>query len=699
MAEIPDRAAAENARGNERRAAGDLAGAEAGYRRALSLRPDYRSALYNLGLTLAELGRSPEAEQHFRRLLELEPEDAEARVHLATLLLQRSAAIDARAVLERGIGTRPDSPELHFLHGQACRASGDRETARLALKTALRLDPGAEIYAALGEMLLDEGAGQEAATCFAEAVRLLPGRADFHNGLGAAQRLAAQSGLAVRSFREALRLEPDLSPARLNLGDCHLERGEPAEAAECFAEGLRRQPDSAAFTERLLFARQQLCDWSGFDELRSRRLAHANGGAQESGAPFSLLTVDSSPALQLACARAMAGRLQRRVKDMVLPAVARDERRFKERLRVGYLSSDLHAHVTAYLLADLFEHHDRSAVDVFAYSCGPDDGGELRARIRRSVEHFVDVAPLEDRAAAQRIRDDRIDVLLDVNGYTQGARNSITALRPAPVQVNYLGYPGTMGAEFIDYIVVDHFVFRDGDRRHFTEQPVFMPGCYAPAAPVRRAAPPSSRAQLGLPEGAFVACCFNQAFKIMPEVFGLWMRFLDAAPHAVLWLLEGNPAACGNLRAEAARRGIESSRLIFAPRVSPAEYLGRLAAADLFLDTFPYNAHTTAADALWAGVPVLTRSGESFASRVAGSMLEAVGLSELITDSPQEYQALALALAADPARVAGLKRALAANRASAPLFDLPSYARNLEAACLEMRARWLSGRMPEAIEL
>jgi protein O-GlcNAc transferase len=305
---------------------------------------------------------------------------------------------------------------------------------------------------------------------------------------------------------------------------------------------------------------------------------------------------------------------------------------------------------------------------------------------------------LSYRDAAAAIHADRIDILVDLKGYTQHARTEITALRPAPIQVNYLGFPATMGAEFIDYIIADRFVIRAQDVVHYSEQPVYLPGCYYARDRKRPVADTPARAALGLPETAFVFCCFNQSFKILPDVFGAWMRLLAAVPDSVLWLLESTPLANENLRCEAGRRGISADRLIFAPRVPTEHYLGRLRAADLFLDTRPYNAHTTANDALWVGVPVVTCPGDTFPSRVAGSQLNAIGLPELVAESMEAYERLALRLAREPAYLDSLRRRLRENRSMTLLFDIERYTRCLESAYLRMWSSFLAGTAPAPVE-
>jgi predicted O-linked N-acetylglucosamine transferase (SPINDLY family) len=340
----------------------------------------------------------------------------------------------------------------------------------------------------------------------------------------------------------------------------------------------------------------------------------------------------------------------------------------------------------------LFERHDRSQFDVVGVSFGPDPDTPMRARLKRAFERFIDVRTLRDRDAAAKLRELEIDIAVDLNGFTDRARTGVFAQRFAPIQVNYLGYPATMGAPYIDYIVADPTIVPHEQREHYAENVVYLPNCYQINDATRRIDERTpARAEAGLPDRGFVFCSFNNNYKITPEIFDVWMRLLRDVDGSVLWLLEGNPPAPSNLRREAARRGIAAERLVFAPKMPLAEHLARHRLADLFLDTMPWNAHTTASDALWAGLPVLTTIGTTFAGRVAASLLRAVGMDELVTRSLDEYEALALALACDPVRLADVRQRLARNRDTHPLFDTDHGRRTIESAYAEMHARWQRG--------
>ncbi|MFN3399617.1 MAG: glycosyltransferase, partial [Ferrovibrio sp.] len=370
------------------------------------------------------------------------------------------------------------------------------------------------------------------------------------------------------------------------------------------------------------------------------------------------------------------------------------------RLRVGYFSADFHRHATAFLMAGLFEQHDRSRFEIFGISFGKSYQDDMRRRLIAGMEHFIDVYGKSDAEIVALARDLELDIAIDLKGYTLNARAGIFASRVAPLQASYLGYPGTMGAGFIDYIIADGVVIPPEHDAHYTEAVVRLPGSYQVTDSRREiAARDFSRADCGLPQDGFVFCCFNNTYKITPDIFDIWMRLLQAVPGSVLWLLEASAGVADRLKAEAQTRGVAPERLVFAPRMDQAEHLARQRLANLFLDTFHYNAHTTASDALWAGLPVLTKLGDSFAGRVAASLLQAAGLPELITTSSADYEKLTLALATDPARLMALRQKLAATRDTCPLFDTPRFTRGIEVAFEAMQARRQRGLPPGAISV
>jgi predicted O-linked N-acetylglucosamine transferase (SPINDLY family) len=442
-----------------------------------------------------------------------------------------------------------------------------------------------------------------------------------------------------------------------------------------------------------------MCDWHDFGRRASFARARLVEGKGDRLPPFVLLAEPGISALeQRACSEAwmrdrlsIAAGVRARLAFQFAPWIAR-----RRKIRIGYLSSDFQEHATALLLVESLEAHNARRFELHAYSYGVDDGKGMRARLRRVFDHFNDIRHLTDEEAAKAINDDGIDILVDLKGFTEGTRTSILALRPSPIQVNYLGYPGTLGPGLCDYIITDAFCTPEGSAGAYSERLAVLPHSYQPHGRGDAVARPPGRIEAGLPAHGFVFCCFNQAYKITPEIFDVWCRLLGCVPASVLWLL-GARSAEGNLRSEAWKRGVDGSRLIFAKDLPHAAHLSRLQLADLVLDTAPYGAHTTASDALWAGVPIITRPGPTFPSRVAGSLLHSVGLSELIVEDQEDYFDLAVELATDSDRLGKLRRKLARNRSSAPLFDVKSYTLAIESLYEKMWERHSAGFPPAAI--
>jgi predicted O-linked N-acetylglucosamine transferase (SPINDLY family) len=501
---------------------------------------------------------------------------------------------------------------------------------------------------------------------------------------------------AETCFRRWIEIDAHSADAFLALGLCLQQRDEFPEALDCYQRAIALRSDFLPALASALWLAQRMCDWKTTTVHTARVLRLAAEQPAEV-APFQLFSLPGATrALMLAVARSHAAA------SATAEPMRQDLVRFAEsrRLRVGYLSSDFHGHPVAYLAAEVFELHDRDRFEVFLFSYGPDDGSAIRRRLEAGCDHFIDIASLSNEKAAQRIFDERIQILVDLKGYTADDRPQIAACRPAPIQVNWLGFPGSMGAGWIDYLIADGCIVPAEHDSDYSEKIVRLPHCYQPNDRKRpRGAAMLSRSECALPETAFVFCCFNQGYKIERRIFASWMRLLTAVPDSVLWLLEENRWARENLRNEAIASGVSADRLVFAHVRPLAEHLGRYAVADLVLDTFPYTSHTTGSDALWAGCPLITMLGETFASRVAASLLRNVGLEELVATSFLQYEALALELARDRPRLAALRRRLRDGRDAAPLFDSPRFTRNLEAAYDRMWAQLAEGKAPRAFDV
>lgn len=602
---------------------------------------------------------------------------------------------EAAAAYRKAIVLQPGIPGARVNLGNVLRELGQLDEAVAAYRNALALAPNlSEAHYNLAVVLRTQGNLEAARDAYRQAIALKPDLLEAHCNLGNVSRELGRLDEAEASFRSGLSLAPSDPEIHNNLAAVLHDMGKSEEAVEFYAKAVALKPDFAEAVGNLTDARKKLCDWSRLEQDEEACRSLVRRGIRGIS-PFQFLSLPATPAEQAQCARLQAAAVVKGTGALPAPG-----RKSGERLRLGYLSCDFRQHPVAELTAEMFERHDRDRFEVSAYSFGPDDRSAIRRRLLETFDRFVDLRALSYADAAQQIRADGIDILVDLTGYTDGARTPILAWRPAPIQVNFLGFLGTMGAEFIDYIIADAVTVPMAEQAFFDERIVHLPDCFMPTDTKKEMADRSpSRAECGLPEAAFVFCCFNQPYKITPPVFGVWMRLLQAVPGSVLWLLETNPAVGPNLRREAAARGIAADRLVFAQRQPLAEHLARQRVADLFIDTLPYNAHTTANVALWAGLPVLTCSGDSFVGRAAESLIRAVGLPELVTRSLGEYKSLALRLATDATLLGGIRRRLEANRPTAPLFDMARYTRHLEAAYLGMWDNWAAGKPPEAFAI
>jgi protein O-GlcNAc transferase len=720
----PDYVEARVNHGNALQQLSRFAEAVESYDRALALRPDFVETLINRGNALRQLERFAEAMQSYDRVLANAPDYAEAWLNRGNTLQSLKRLDDAVASYDRALGLKPDMTEAWLDRGNTLRQLGRFDGAVESYERALALRPDyVEALINRGSALQQLGRFPEAVESYDRALALNPEYAAALNNRGNALQQLGRFPEALDNYERALTLRPDYVEARVNHGNALQQLGRLPEALESYDRALALRPENAAallnrglalrsegkFDEAIASLRkaaallewfhtkQIICDWPGYREDETSARVAAKARVSRS-APFILLALSSSPEEQLDCARRVAAQIAARASVPLPPR----QRRSSEKIRIGYLSADFRVQAVAMLIAGLIEHHDRGRFEVAGYSYGWDDHSALRSRLERGFDHFVDIGGMPNRQAAELIHAEDVDILVDLTGYTGDARTEILACRPAPIQVNYLGYPGTMGADFIDYIIVDRFVVPPDQQPFYSERLVHLPDCYQCSDDRRAIAERTpSRAECGLPETGFVFCCFNNSYKLTPSFFDIWMRLLAAVPGSVLWLADpwqagASPAARANLAREAAARGIEPERLVFAPRVPVSEYLARLAVADLFLDTLPYNAGATANDALWAGLPVLTCIGKTYVGRMAGSLLRAIGLDELITTSLGEYEALALRLARDTQLLARLRGRLVQNRQSYPLFNPKLFARNLETAYWRMWEGWREGLPPAA---
>ncbi len=663
-----------------------------------------------IAMTLHQAGKRAEAEQMYRQLVAENPRLAEAWHLLGVSLHQRGEHAQARPMIEQALAIGPPSP-IYWTHlGIVCRALHDLPAAEHAYRQVLALTPGSvEALNNLGNVYCDLGRLAEAKETYRRALTLRP---DFHLALNNLGKILQDEGdlqAALPLFERATTVKPEYLSAWTNLANNLLQRGQLDQAEQVFRGILTRDPNNvgAAFNLGNLlqqklqlddayalyqialagkpdyplalggayFVRQQMACW---DDAASwdQGVRDAQSASREASfSPYFLLATNLDPSFERRAAEQFARRFQ---SIQPLPAAPRPK---NPRRRIGYLSADFREHSMGYLMGELFEQHDPERFETLAFSIGPQGDSPLRQRFRGSCSAFVDLVLLAPEAAARRIQNEHLDLLVDLNGYTSLARPQILAYRPAPVQIQWLGYPGTMGASFIDHLFADDVLIPAGDEGHYAEKVVRLPGCYQINDRQRHTDPQTpTRAECGLPATGVVFANFNQSFKIQPAMFAAWMRIVQRIPGSVLWLLESNPWARENLRTSARAAGVDPARLVFAPPLPNAQHLARYRHVDLVLDTFPYTSHSSGSDALWMGCPLVTLVGDTFASRVAGSLVTHAGVPELATKSLEAFETLAVRLAENDSARQQMQARLVSGRATSTLFDTPRFVRGLEAA-------------------
>jgi predicted O-linked N-acetylglucosamine transferase (SPINDLY family) len=521
-----------------------------------------------------------------------------------------------------------------------------------------------------------------------------PSNAEAHFNLGNVHKKVGNTTQAIDCFKNAILFNEYYAEAYNNLGIAYKELKKFNEALVNYEKAFDINPDIDYILAPILQIKKDLCDWTSFDSFLDHLVVKINSG-KKGTSPFVLIGLVDNPSLHRKNTESWAN--EKYPKRNTLPKL--DQYSRHKKIRLGYFSPDFREHPVSDLIAELLEIHNRYEFEIHAFSCGRDTQDKMNLRIKAGVDYFHDVYMKTDQDIAMLARSLEIDIAIDLGGYTQGARTGVFSMSAAPIQACYLGYPGTMGTDYMDYLICDRLVIPEDKRDYYTESLVYMPNSYmVNDSQIQPADKRFTRNDLNLPSEGFVFCCFNSIYKITPDVFAGWMRILNAVSDSSLWLPKSNKTAIQNLKQEAVKNGVDGNRLIFASRLELKEdHLKRIQSADLFLDTLPMNAHTTASDALRVGLPVLTRMGESFTSRVAASLLNAVNLPELITNSQEEYEALAIELATNPKKYKSLKDKLINNLPNAPLYDTPLFTRHIESAYKTMYERHREGLEPENI--
>lgn len=673
--------------------AGKANDAERLFKKLLSAQPEHVAGLNLLAILLTKLGRFEEAERYAQRALDEDATSDATFYNYGIILKSLKRPTEALERFSQALAINASISETWNNRGTIFSDLKQYREAVADFDKAISINSNyPDAYCNKGKSLAELKLYDESLGAFNRALSLKSDLAEAWLGRGNVFFKLKRNADALVDYDKALSIKPDFAEAWLGRGHVFVDLKRFNEAFAAYDKAFTINPDLNYLEGARLHAKMQLCDWSDYDAESEHLILSIRSGKLNT-APFTLLAIPSSSADQLQCAKLW-------VADKCPPSrksIWQGEHYRHDRIRVAYVSADFREHPVSFLLAGMFESHDKSRFDITAISLGSDDNTEMRQRLKESVGHFIDVKAHSDDQIADIVKSSEADILVDLMGFTAESRTGIFARCAAPIQVNYLGYPGTMGANYIDYVIADSILIPASHQNSYTEKIVYLPNSYQGNDTKRNISKKIfTRAECGLPDSGFVFCCFNNSYKILPSVFDRWMRILLEVPGGVLWLLEDNATAVINLKREAELRGISAERLVFAKRMSLPDHLARHRLADLFLDTLPYNAHTTASDALWAGLPVLTQIGEAFAGRVAASLLSAIGLPELIIETSEEYVQLAIDLAKHPEKLAAIKHKLAENRLTAPLFDTKLFTKHIESAYTAMYEQHRRGDKPKA---
>jgi protein O-GlcNAc transferase len=658
--------------------------------RAIELRSDYPEAINNLGNVFKELRDYPSAINAYQKAIQLQPEYTDPYNNLGVVIQKLERWEESLALFEQVIRMRPGFSVAYNNLGVSQRKLDRLGDAKASFQQAIQCDSTySEAWRNLGALLLAEGEPRLAIEHFEKALSLKPDFADAWIDYGFALSEIGARDRAQAAYEQSLRYKPDSVEANFNWGASKLESKDYAAARTAFERVNQKEPGAADL--ELIQIDQAECRWESIPARTEKlRSLTSVGSFHELPliSPFAYMTLpaETSPAEQLVVAKRWAQKFKINASPLSQPSKPLRG----HHLRIGYLSADYYDHATSWLIAEMLEKHDRNAFEIFGYSIGPNDGNALRQRIEKSVDHFRDFERLSFRESASAIAADSIDILVDLKGYTQNARPNILAYRPAPIQVNYLGYPGTMGAEFIDYIFADEYLIPADQQHHYSEKVFYLPGCYqVNDSTLTRNLVDVNRNVCGLPDDAIVCCSFNNPYKLAPEILNIWMRLLQNNSKAVLWLIEVDPGLAQHIRKLAAHQNVALERIVFAPKLPHEQHLARMKCADLCLDSYPVNAHTTASDALRIGIPLLTLSGQSFISRVAGSLLNHLSMNEMIANSYEEYETKGNELIGSQEQLTKIKNQLASELLRTDLFDGEAFARKIEKAFRDIWQRYL----------
>ena len=662
----------------------------------LKKKPNHFQANFFLGILSALNKKFDIAKQLLNKATEIEPDNSDAHNNLGNVLKQIGEYQKAKSCYENAIQIQPNNAPLHNNLGSVLEELGEHQKAKSCYEKAIQIQPSYLIALNnLGNLLKELGEYQKAKSCYEKIILIQPSHVSAINNLGNVLGKLEEYKKAISCYDMAIKINPNYFLAHNNKGVILQKLRKFNESLKSYNSAFKINPNYNFLLGKVLYLKSCLSDWKSFDEdLNSLKNKLNNNEA--SSLPFATLTLYDLPLLQKKAAEIWIKKTYSN-KNKLEPI---SKYKPNKKIRLGYYSADFYNHATSLLIAYMLELHDKSKFELFGFSFGPDKKDEMRKRVSSSFDHFIDVRLKLDADIVKLSRDFKIDIAIDLKGITTDERFGIFLNRSAPIQVSYLGYPGTSGANFIDYIIADKILIPKENQKFFSEKIIYLPDSYQPNDFTKKISKSVfTREQLGLPKNAFVFCCFNQNYKIAPSIFDIWMKVLKRIEGSVLWLLQDSNEGANNLKKEAENRGVNPDKIIFAKRMTISEHLARHKVADLFIDTFPCNAHTTCSDALWSGLPVITLMGQSFASRVSGSLLNAVGLNELITTTEKDYEDLIVRLATDSKQLKIIKNKLKKNRISQPLFDTKLYTKKIESGYKEIYERYHSDLPLENIEI
>jgi protein O-GlcNAc transferase len=681
------------------------------YRRALDIKPNFHQACNNMGVAFFETGNFKEASRCYQKAIQIQPDYYEAYTNLGNTYKAQGQFRTANDWYYKAMEINSDCAEAYANLGFSLHQMGRVNDALASYQKALKINPNyGEVYNDLGTLYRELSRPEQALACFKKSAELKPQNPEVYNNIGIVYKERGRYQEAIASYQKALQLDPDFTESHYNLGNAFGKCGNPEDAIAAYRKAIQLRPDHAFAFNMLVRQLQQLCAWTELEmpvtELVALNQKNLTKGLRAAEMPFLTFSLTDDTAYNYEVAKSWSDEVSARIQDSdvffgksdLFAAGRRD--REKSRITIGYLSADFQNHATVHLMGSLFGYHDHRKFKINAYSYGKNDHSHYRSKIEQDCDQFADIFDLSDFEAAHKINSDGVDILVDLKGHTDASRLGISAYRPAPVQVTWLGFPGTTGAEFLDYIITDKITSPSEHASYFTEHFAYMPHTYQVNDCHQKIAPDEfSRQEFGLPQDGFVFCSFNEPYKIEPVLFNVWIRVLQQVPSSVLWLIRKGRHVEERLKKEAEGRGVARQRLVFADKLPKDKHLARYKLADLCLDTRLVNGHTTTSDALWAGVPVVTLLGNHFASRVSASLLTAVGLPELVTKTLSDYERLAVHLAVNGDYLEKIKNKLAENRKHAPLFDTVKFTENLEKAYKKMWQIYESGEKPRQIEV